>query len=278
MSMIEIEGACIHVYESGHGDPVVMLHSSASSGGQWRPVADLLENAHVMSPDLFGCGKSENWPGTRPYTLSDEARIVECLAKQARRPMHVVGHSYGGAVALRFALSHPEQVASLTLIEPVAFHLLNQRGYFDRTLYGEISIVADAVSEAIIKGDYESGMSCFVDYWNGESAWSRFSDSRRRQLSGLASCVARQFWAATNEQASLDDFRKIHAPTLVVSGGRSPSPVRWIAQLIAGTVPHARLQSYRSAGHMLPITHPGTVAGLITDRLVSAGEPVLRAA
>lgn len=279
MPTLDIDGATVAYGEIGSGPTVVMLHCSASSGGQWREIAARLAPGwRVVTPDLFGFGDTAAWPGNRRYSLAEEGRIVSALAEQAGGSVHLVGHSYGGAVALRHACHHPRQVATLTLIEPVAFHLLKTRGHFDRSLYDEIGIVAGAVAASVVNGDYDSGMRCFVDYWNGEGAWSGLDADRRRALGAMAAKVAMQFEAATGETGVLDDCRRIHVPTLIVRGGRSPAPVQRIAQLIAGTAPRARLHTYRAGGHMLPITHPETVAALLVAHLSGATDTLPAAA
>ena len=279
MPVLEIDDARIAYGEMGAGEPLVLLHCSASSGRQWRDVAGrLVPTWRVMTPDFFGCGDSDPWHGRQTYSLEEEGRVVSALADRAGRPLHIVGHSYGGAVALRFASREPGKVATLTLIEPVAFHLLKGRGHFDRTLLDEVGIVAGAVTGATLQGDYEAGMRCFVDYWNGEGAWSRLDAGRRAALCAMAGKVALQFHAATSEPGTLDDYRRVHAPTLVVRGGTSPIPAQRIAQLIAGTVPRARLHTYRSAGHMLPMTHPAAVAGLLAAHLSGSTDTLPAAA
>ena len=94
----------------------------------------------------------------------------------ATGPIHLVGHSYGGAVALRFAMQQPERLRSLVLIEPVAFHLLRDEAPdpANRHLFGEVTELAGLVSPAPLpSGDYRCAMARFVDYWNGEGAWLR---------------------------------------------------------------------------------------------------------
>ena len=101
---------------------------------------------------------------------------MRCWPMRARGPIHLVGHSYGGAVALRFAMQQPERLRSLVLIEPVAFHLLRdeapdpanrlplQRGDGGRRPCVEGRGRAATTGRA---------MARFVDYWNGEGAWLR---------------------------------------------------------------------------------------------------------
>ena len=76
MPRIRVGEAAIACRESGRGAPVVLLHSSASSG-QWRALAERLEGRfRVLAPDLHGHGGSDPWPGPAAPTLDDEAAIV----------------------------------------------------------------------------------------------------------------------------------------------------------------------------------------------------------
>ena len=106
---------------TGAGRPqVVAVHGSASSGGQWRRLVDELAPVFdVVTPDLPGYGQQQNIASLGKPTLSGDAADLERIARRAEAPIHIVAHSYGGAVALNFAINNPERVASLTLIEPV---------------------------------------------------------------------------------------------------------------------------------------------------------------
>jgi pimeloyl-ACP methyl ester carboxylesterase len=78
----------------------------------------------VLFPDLYGSGNSPPWPAGRELTLADEVALLEPVFEAAGESFHLVGHSYGGAVAVRAALTHPGRFLSLVLIEPVLFGLL----------------------------------------------------------------------------------------------------------------------------------------------------------
>jgi pimeloyl-ACP methyl ester carboxylesterase len=82
--------------------------------------------------DLYGYGESDSWPGNGPFTLTAEAALADAVLPTGNGLIHLVGHSYGGAVALRFATQYPERLRSLVLIEPVAFHLLRDEGPIPR--------------------------------------------------------------------------------------------------------------------------------------------------
>ena len=106
-------------------EPVVLIHCSGSSGAQWRALAaSLSDRYHVLAPDLIGYGGSAPWASRAEFCLAQEAALIRSLIGRLQRPVHLVGHSYGGAVALHIARTRPELLRSLTLVEPSAFHLL----------------------------------------------------------------------------------------------------------------------------------------------------------
>ena len=109
--------------------PVIALHCSGAGAGQWRQLGEVLGPRYQLTaPEHYGCDRTGPWTGMHAFTLADEAaRTIELIDRSARK-VHLVGHSYGGGVALHAALARPGRVASLTLYEPSAFHLLKSHG------------------------------------------------------------------------------------------------------------------------------------------------------
>ena len=105
---------------------VVLIPCSASSARQWKALKEQLAGFQSKPLDLYGHGMQERWHGAGPLSLTEEAAAIHEAALDGA-PFHLIGHSYGGAVALRFALSFPERLRSLTLIEPSCFHILKRR-------------------------------------------------------------------------------------------------------------------------------------------------------
>jgi pimeloyl-ACP methyl ester carboxylesterase len=248
---------------------VVLVHCTASSARQWRTLSEQLGDFTPLPLDLLGHGRQGGWHGARPLRLSDEAQVIRNACPDGP-PFHLVGHSYGGGVALKFALENPQRLLSLTLIEPSCFHVLKEaKG--EAHLLDEVRAVADAVNRGVICGDYCSGMKTFIDYWSGAGSWNALTDEKRAQLAGLAAHVAHHFWSLVEEETPLAHYAAVAVPTLILCGTRSPVPSRAITRLLAETLPRAKHRTMRNVGHMSPITHPGDVNPLVLDHVLMNG-------
>lgn len=275
MPRIEIYGSSLEYREQGSGEPVLLLHSTGSSGAQWRALMERLSpRFRVIAPDLCGYGASSPWPGRGAFCLGHESALVAALLERLDEPAHVVGHSYGGAVALRLARLRGELLCSLAVIEPVAFHLLRGGDQTDASALEEITQIADAVARALACGDYDGGFRQFVDYWSGPGTWAGIPAAKRDALAARLPKVALDFHATLNEPARLDDLRTIAAPMLLIGSECSPLPARRIGRLLARALPGLRVKTIEGAGHMAPLTHPDEVnEALVAHITAHAGVP-----
>jgi pimeloyl-ACP methyl ester carboxylesterase len=252
-----------HVREAGAGEPVVCIHSSASSSAQWRALIDrLAARFQVLAVDLYGAGRSPAWPDDRPLTLADEAALVQPIVAATGRRVHLVGHSYGGAVALKLALEHPDWLASLVVFEPVLFSLLMAHDP-DEPGASEIQAVRDDTCAAADRGDMGAAGSRFVDYWMGAGTWASLPDARRGSIAAAMAHVRSEWHAIFAEPAPLHAFAALDLPTLCLVGSDSPASSRRVSQLLVKTLPRVVELELEGVGHMGPITHPELVNELI---------------
>jgi pimeloyl-ACP methyl ester carboxylesterase len=272
MPHLVVNGSRIEYMEQGHGQPVVLLHSTGTSGKQWGALMDRLGADHrVLAPDLYGYGESAHWPGAAEFSLADETAIVHTLLERLHEPAHLVGHSYGGAVALHVARTHGDALRSLTLIEPVAFHLLRGGDEVDVAALGEVTGVAEMVARSLATGDYVGGFGRFVEYWGGPGAWAAIPPSRRISMAENAAKVALDFHATIHNPLQLDDFEHIAVPTLLMQGGATAHPTQRICMRLSRALRTASTRIVDGAGHMLPVTHRTLVNDMIVAHLRSNG-------
>lgn len=192
---------------------------------------------------------------------------MRSLMGRLDEPVHLVGHSYGGAVALHVARTRPERVRSLTLVEPSAFHLLRDGDEADGAALAEIVDVAVDVRLALAYGELADGFGRFVDYWTGPGSWAAMPAEKRAAFAPQLARIALDFDALLGDPAGLEDVRGLDLPTLIVQGGATRLPSRRICERLRETLPEARFEMVPGAGHMLPITHREPVNALIAAHI-----------
>jgi pimeloyl-ACP methyl ester carboxylesterase len=250
--------------EAGAGPAVVCLHSSASSSGQWRSLMELLAGRfRVIAADLYGCGKSPAWPEDRPMWIDDQLALLDPVFEAAGERFHLVGHSYGGAIALKAALTFGARLQSLVLYEPVLFSLLLRDAPQSAAAQEIVAVGEDTVR---LEGD--AAPRRFIDYWMGEGTWAATPESRRAALTAAVKAQKPEWHSAFHEPTPLEAFKAIGVPTLLMTGTASTAAARAVARLVAGVLPNLRVEEIEGAGHMAPVTHPQRVNPLI-DRFLS---------
>ena len=248
--------------EAGAGEPIVLLHCSSGSSGAWPPVMNHLgQDYRVLVPDLLGYGRSAPWPRDAVLAPDGELGAVEALLDVAGRPAHLVGHSYGGTVALHAARRFPRQVASLTLIEPVAFQLLRRADEPDG--WREIAALAERHVALVGEGRDAAAAEAFVTYWMGPKAWQQMPDAARDSAVRTAAKVAAEWRLMFAAEDDRDAIAEIGAPTLLICGGRTRTPARRVVEVLRRALPHALHHEIAGAGHMSPLTHPADIAEAI---------------
>lgn len=245
--------------EVGSGPAVVCVHSSASSSGQWRALMDKMSDRwRVLAVDLYGYGNSPPWPDDRAMYLDDEIALLEPVFEAAGDGFHLVGHSFGGAIALKAALQNPGRLSSLIVYEPVLFSVLVTHDP-DHPAAREIMAVRDDTVRLASLGDLEGTAARFVDYWLGRGAWAAMPEARRPAVVNGMRMVKADWHAAFQEPTPLAAFASIDVPTLSLTGSRSPAAARAVANLLCGVLPRVRAIELQGLGHMGPVTHPETV-------------------
>ncbi|MFO1271213.1 MAG: alpha/beta hydrolase [Rubrivivax sp.] len=244
-------------------ETVVLLHSSAASSRQWDLLAEALQpRFDVHAIDLHGHGRQPLRGGTRPLSLHDDAALALAVLQRAGGG-HLVGHSYGGAVALHLAAAHPECVESLALYEPVPFRLLADHRPEDEATR-EILAVGGEVQRLVGAGDADAAAAHFVDYWSGAGTWDRLGPSRRLAVSVRMPVVAMQFGTLFDEPLPPAALLRLRMPLLCLHGTRSTRAAIVLAALLRELLPEARHEALTGLGHMGPLTD----AARVNERLL----------
>ena len=242
----DANGIKTNYLEAGKGDPVVLIHGSGpgvTSYANWRLVLPALaENFRVLAPDMVGFGFSER-PANIEYGVQTWADQVVGLMDTLELPTaHLVGNSFGGAIALRIATQHPDRVGKLVLMGSmgVPFPITeglervwgyepsfeNMRKVLDVFAYSR-DLVNDELAEVRYRGSIQPGFQ--------ESFAAMFPAPRQRWVEAMC----------TPE----DDIRRLPHRTLIVHGREDQViPVQTSLRLME-LIDNADLSVFSHCGH-----------------------------
>jgi pimeloyl-ACP methyl ester carboxylesterase len=256
--------------EAGNGPNVVCLHSSAASSAQWRPLMDQLSDKYrVLAVDLYGEGRSPPWTSARDCTIDDEMELLSPLLDE-RAPFILVGHSYGGAVAVRIALARRQSVQALVLYEPALWGLL-ARVDPDGEGTKEIEAVRQSLIEQLDLGNDEAATQGFIDYWVGAGTWASLPDHRRPSLIQGAKANAKKWRESLGPPFSEEEIQELRLPVLLLAGSSSTLAAGSVVTRLQALLPQAEVVDLPGLGHLGPLTHPTVVNAEISAFLARLG-------
>ena len=269
MAEISIEGRRVSYSECGSGACVVLLHAGAGSSKQWVKTAHLLEaRFRVIAPDLWGFGGTEPWPADQELTHDHQALLVaRVIQHRCKERVHLVGHSYGGATAVRLILRNSELVRTVVLIEPILTPLLQLAG--EEKLFHEYFDMAQAFLGNVTAGNLDEAWRAFLDYRNGPGTWQALPEPSRERFRAMTGSTVAGFRSNLSNPTSLQDLEQLSLPTLVMCGEKTTVPDRRLTEILRDHIPQCRYEVIPGAEHMSPLSHPAIIAEAV-ERHINA--------
>ena len=263
--MIQDDRGCVDYAESGAGPTVVLVPGSCSTGAAWRPVLSQLgDGLRCVTTSLLGYGGTADRRTLRDADISREAEIVEAVVRRAAAPVHLVGHSFGGAAALAVALRRRVPLLSLVIIEAPVPELLRHAGKHRH--YRAFRDMTDAYFDSFRSGE-ANAIETMIDFYGGAGTFAAWPERVRRYAVDTTAVNILDWASAYDFQLTPACLANVDVPTVVLRGGASHPAMRCANGLLAKSMPDASVITLAGAAHFMISTHAGEVARVIAQHV-----------
>lgn len=253
---------------AGPAPTVLLLHGIPGSGAVWRPVLDhLSRDFPVVVPDLLGFGGSERPDRLEElHAASQAAAVGRLLDELGIGPVVVIGHDFGGPVALALFGQRPEQVCGLGLLATNAFTDTPIPFPLNTVTWPAVGRISAAV--LFSRPSLSMMLRVGVGRPRRRLASAEYLGDRSQQRAIRTIFHGSLARLVELYQPIQDQLDRVEVPTLVGWGDRDPFFPVAQGERTAASV-RTSLRAYPDAGHFLPEERPVDVA-LDIDRLVAA--------
>jgi pimeloyl-ACP methyl ester carboxylesterase len=267
--VIEEERGCVDYDEIGAGPTIVLVPGSCSTGAAWRPVIAAWENQfRCVTTSLLGYGGTVERRTTCDPSVSHEADALESVIRRAGGPVHLVGHSFGGLVALAVALRNRVPLASLAILEAPAVEVL--RDDRDDQHYRAFRRMTDSYFAAFDGGNVEA-IAAMIDFYGGAGTFASWPPRVRAYAVETTPVNILDWASAFGFPLSAASLAAVLIPSLVLRGGASHPAVQRANALLGERLNGASV-TIDGAAHFMIATHANVVADLIAVHVHRAEE------
>lgn len=262
--VIDHNGHAIEFVASGDpdGTPVLFVPGSFSTPVAWRAMQSALGGGYCFyGTSILGYGLSDETRTTTDCSIDHEVELIAALARQIARPVHLVGHSFGGTVALAAVLEEKIDALSLATFEANPISLLEPA---HPELFAEAQATGHAIRNAWQTGDPDAP-AWVIDYWGGPDAFAGLPDAVREYCRATTFANVLDWMTVPSLAIDAQRLSGVDRPVLLVRGSDANPAMVAITRLLEEALPRASTQIVADAGHFLISTHPNECAQRLAD-------------
>ena len=253
--VITVGGLTFNYIEQGTGQPVVLIHGSVSDYREWSNQMTVLSQYYRV----IAYSRRYHWPNLPPGSDADASLekqvedLIGIITALGPGPVHIIGHSYGGAVALHLTLRRPDLVQTLVLAEPAVAGVLSNTAENDSALK-EGQTIRAKMKEVFASGNAELIVRTYADHV-APGSFEKSGPEERKML--LENVLAFQLDNTSQRPPfTCGEAQKIGIPVLVISGNLSPLGLQRIAETTAQCIKGSQLVKIAKATHWMVREQP----------------------
>jgi pimeloyl-ACP methyl ester carboxylesterase len=253
--------------EQGSGSPIVLIHGSYATTSTWKKMVEYLAvDHHCISIKLPGhCGTPDPEDFSEP-TIETELEILEQVVNLLTdKPIHLVGHSFGGVIALAQALKGNLNLSQLTLFEPVTVSVLDELQDQEMSAIVQ-SFLAGYRFDVSQNIPYACGQ--VIEFWGGKGAFESLPEFIKDSMVPLVKNNIRHWDAEAVIGYNLDDIQNLTIPTRLVYGTNSNQVARAICEHLHKQIPQSKRYIIEGASHFLVTSHSTECLEALNDQSI----------
>jgi pimeloyl-ACP methyl ester carboxylesterase len=267
MSRANVGDTALEYGETGSGEPLVLVHGSASDSRTWHLQRDVFgDRFRVIHFSRRYHWPHEPIPDGVDYSMDEHVADLQALiGSLGAAPAHLVGHSYGAFLCLLLAMREPGLVRTLVLAEPPVitlfvsntpkpWELIKLLATRPRTAVALLKFGAQGVAparQAFRRGDVQTGLRTFGDAVFGSGGYDRLAETRKAHVQDNASNVRAELLGSGFARLSAAEVRRVEIPTLLVTGAESVSLFRHLTDRLEELLPQSERVAIPAASHMM---------------------------
>lgn len=247
--MIRVRDWQIATKECGDEAPsVILCHSTGMGSMQWTRIARGLAPRRCVMPDWLGYGESDGVSdGAKDWTVDLDALLA--LIDSESAGVDLVGHSYGGFLALQAARRRPLAVRRVVVHEPVLWETLRTGG--EPIHQDAFAAICDALANVPRGG--EEWLTGFVDFWNGPGAWQALPEARADAWRNNGGVISSEVHGLIDDRTPFSAWSELQMPVLVTVGEQTTAIEAHVCDVFHRTVSQSVLKTV-PGGHMAPVS------------------------
>jgi pimeloyl-ACP methyl ester carboxylesterase len=263
--MIEDVGGRIDYDECGLGPTIVLTPGSCSTGAAWRPViATWNGQFRCVTTSLLGYGRTAERRTAHDTSISHEVDVLELVIRKAGGPVHLVGHSFGGLVALAVALANRVPLASLIILEAPVAELLRESG--EHRHYRAFRRMTDVYFAEFADGNAEA-IAAMIDFYGGAGTFASWPPRVRAYAIETTAVNVLDWESVYSFPLHPAPLAALEVRALILRGGASHPAVHRANTLLGEKMRHAVAATIDGAAHFMIATHADRVGQLIAEHV-----------
>ena len=268
---IEVNGVRLSYVEQGSGEPVVFVHGAFSDLRVWEPIREEIAKRYrfiAYTQRYHGVG-AWNDDGKQYSVATHVDDLAKFITSLNAGPVHLVGRSGGGAVAMVAALKNPALVRTLTMHEPAALFVLPAESAERKAAREDSAKRSSAAREASKAGDPVRAARLFMEgvYQLEPGGFDRLPEPTQTMFLDNARTAPLMFGAPLPPAVTCDALKTINRPTLVTQGDKTLIFFKLISAEISKCVPGVQQVSFPNLVHNAPSADPAAFAAALLEFL-----------